>query len=246
MVTSNRQSALVQQARDLIDAGAPVGGLGAQGHFNEPPAPEVLFRRLDHLAESGLPVWITEYDCTVPDPALRADALERNLRTIFSHPAVDGLLMWGFWAGSLWSGPDAALVDLDGTINAAGLRFQALLSEWTTHCTLLTGQDGTAACRAFHGIHRVTIRHAGATETRTLEVGPGEDVLISEYVIPTGTITCQACDGDLDGDGRVDGRDLAALLSAWGSESTMGDLDGDGDTDGADVAIVLGAWGSCD
>ena len=47
--------------------------------------------------------------------------------------------------------------------------------------------------------------------------------------------------GDLNGDGRVDGADLAILLGAWGG-SGLGDLDGSGSVNGADLAILLGAW----
>lgn len=46
--------------------------------------------------------------------------------------------------------------------------------------------------------------------------------------------------GDFDGDGDVDGADLAFLLGAWGTPT--GDLDGNGDTDASDLAILLGAW----
>ena len=52
-----------------------------------------------------------------------------------------------------------------------------------------------------------------------------------------------ACLGDLDGNGQVDGADLAVLLGGWGGPS--GDLDGSGTTDGADLAVLLGAWGPC-
>lgn len=46
--------------------------------------------------------------------------------------------------------------------------------------------------------------------------------------------------GDLNGDGLVNGSDLAIVLGAWGTPG--GDLNGDGTTDGADIAIVLGNW----
>lgn len=46
--------------------------------------------------------------------------------------------------------------------------------------------------------------------------------------------------GDLNGDGVIDGADLAELLGAWGTPN--GDLNGDGTTDGADLAQLLGAW----
>jgi hypothetical protein len=46
--------------------------------------------------------------------------------------------------------------------------------------------------------------------------------------------------GDLDASGRVDGGDLAMLLSAWGTGGA--DLDCSGGTDGADLAILLANW----
>lgn len=46
---------------------------------------------------------------------------------------------------------------------------------------------------------------------------------------------------DLDGDGIVNGADLAVLLSAYGSPGP-GDLDGNGTVDGADLSVLLAAW----
>jgi exonuclease III len=46
---------------------------------------------------------------------------------------------------------------------------------------------------------------------------------------------------DLDGNGTVDGADLAVLLGQWGGPGSA-DLDGSGVVDGADLAMVLGAW----
>ncbi len=51
------------------------------------------------------------------------------------------------------------------------------------------------------------------------------------------------CVGDFDQDGDVDGSDLAALLSGWGTSA--GDLDSDGATSGSDLALLLGGWGDC-
>jgi hypothetical protein len=47
---------------------------------------------------------------------------------------------------------------------------------------------------------------------------------------------------DLNGDGVVNGADLAILLGAWGGGGPA-DLNGDGVVNGADLAILLGAWG---
>jgi hypothetical protein len=56
------------------------------------------------------------------------------------------------------------------------------------------------------------------------------------------------CTGDLYVDRRVDGADLAALLSHWGAAPAGGtpeDLNHDGTVDGNDLGILLAHWGPC-
>ncbi len=52
-----------------------------------------------------------------------------------------------------------------------------------------------------------------------------------------------ACPADFNGDGMIDGSDLATVLGGWGTSS--GDCNGDSTTDGSDLAVVLSAWGPC-
>jgi hypothetical protein len=47
--------------------------------------------------------------------------------------------------------------------------------------------------------------------------------------------------GDIDGDGRVNSRDLGALLGSWGA-SGPADLDRSGEVDSADLGILLAGW----
>lgn len=69
--------------------------------------------------------------------------------------------------------------------------------------------------------------------------------LVSVLVMVSGESGAQ-CPEDLDGDRRVDGPDLAFLLSAWGGcdAPCSADLDGSGVVDGGDLARVLLAWTS--
>lgn len=57
------------------------------------------------------------------------------------------------------------------------------------------------------------------------------------------------CLADLNGDGLVNGADLAALLAAWGpcfpGDPCDADFNNDGFVDGADLASMLAAWGPC-
>ncbi len=50
--------------------------------------------------------------------------------------------------------------------------------------------------------------------------------------------------GDTNGDGIVNGIDLTAVLSAWGSAEASCDFNGDGMVGGADLAALLSNWGN--
>lgn len=56
--------------------------------------------------------------------------------------------------------------------------------------------------------------------------------------------TAPSCPGDVDGDGSVNGNDLAAVLAQWGTVGAA-DVNRDGIVDGNDLAVVLAAWGIC-
>ena len=69
-----------------------------------------LQSRLDVVAEAGLPIWITELDVRDEDMNIRADRYEDILRLYFSHEAVEGILLWGFWDQAHWR-PECALAE---------------------------------------------------------------------------------------------------------------------------------------
>jgi hypothetical protein len=82
--------------------------------------------------------------------------------------------MWGFWAGSHWRGSNAAIVNLDWTLNEAGRRYQALLTEWTTRTNGATDPTGVLAFRGFHGAYDVTVTLPGKQPTlRRIALDPG-------------------------------------------------------------------------
>ncbi|MFO0829139.1 MAG: FG-GAP-like repeat-containing protein [Phycisphaerales bacterium] len=71
------------------------------------------------------------------------------------------------------------------------------------------------------------------------------DMVFTDATTGTVTVMLNQCvpTGDFDGNGSVDGADLAILLGMWGrcGECAM-DLDGDGTVGASDLAILLGAW----
>ncbi len=60
-----------------------------------------------------------------------------------------------------------------------------------------------------------------------------------------GVIPNNGVEGDLNGDGIVDGADMGLLLSSWGPcPGCPADLNGDGIVDGADMGLLLANWTS--
>lgn len=148
--------AYVAQIEGLLAAGAPLGGIGCQGHFRGTvPDPFRLRRALDRLARFGLPIAITELDVENTDEAARARELDAVLRSCFAHPAVHGIWLWGFWEGAHWR-PDAALWRRDFTPTASGRAWRELVfGEWWTRFEGRADDGGRCEVRAFFGTHRV-------------------------------------------------------------------------------------------
>nr|KAG5703551.1 hypothetical protein BaRGS_020185 [Batillaria attramentaria] len=158
--------AYVDQAKRLKAANVGLYGLGAQCHFwnEEQPDPILIKHRLDALAKTGLPVWITEFNVVAADENKRADYLETALRAFYGHPAVEGILLWGFWDQQHSRGPHAALVTGDNLeLAAAGRRFLDLWeNQWMTDETHVLSQAGNQfTVRGFHGDYEVHVRYRG-------------------------------------------------------------------------------------
>ncbi|MFM1867709.1 MAG: hypothetical protein RL591_1117, partial [Planctomycetota bacterium] len=81
--------------------------------------------------------------------------------------------------------------------------------------------------------------------------GVGDDILSAEQVTQgdiAGRITLLRTtdppqSGDLNGDGFINGADLALLFQYWGLPG-IGDIDGDGTANGFDLTVLLSNWGA--
>jgi hypothetical protein len=100
---------------------------------------------------------------------------------------------------------------------------------------------GTRAFAA--GKHRLRIEYFEATASAGLQMawsGPGQSTVIvrASSLFHGGT----AQPADLNGDGIVNGVDLATLLAAWGVAGHPADINSDGVVDGADLSALLASW----
>ncbi|XP_062208330.1 endo-1,4-beta-xylanase 3-like [Phragmites australis] len=162
---------------DLQKRGATVGGIGIQGHVTHPVG-DVICDALDKLSVTGLPIWITELDVSAADEAVRADDLEIVLREAFAHPAVEGIMLWGFMQGHMWRS-HGQLVDADGKYTEAGNRFAGLRREWMSHAMGKVDSSGHFRFRGFHGTYQVTLKTgAGEVKKHTFDVSKGGAPLV--------------------------------------------------------------------
>lgn len=161
----------------LLGKGAPIDGIGEQGHFiGIPPGPADIISALDRFAKFGLPIQITEFDIDTPDEQLQADFTRDFLIAVFSHPAVNGVIHWEFWERHEGR-PDISLWRDDGSIRLPGQAWVDLTTKkWWTSADEVTASDGTCSTRGFYGDYEVTIYSGGGTKTEKLKLMPGAAV----------------------------------------------------------------------
>ncbi|KAD4586266.1 hypothetical protein E3N88_23867 [Mikania micrantha] len=145
----------MSQILDLQQQGAPVGGIGIQGHIDSPVGP-VVCSALDKLGVMGLPLWFTELDVSSINEYVRADDLEVMFREAYAHPAVEGVMIWGFWE-LFMSRDNSHLVNAEGEVNEAGNRLLELRKEWLSHAHGHVDDQGEFKFRGFPGSYEVIV-----------------------------------------------------------------------------------------
>lgn len=162
---------------DLQSQGAPVGGVGIQGHINSPVG-SVICSSLDKLGILGLPIWFTEVDVSSNNEYVRADDLEVMLREIFAHPAVEGVMLWGFWE-LFMSRDNAYLVNAEGDLNEAGKRYVSLKQEWLSRAHGNVDEGGQFEFRGFHGSYEIEVATVSKGKVaKAFVVDKGEDPIV--------------------------------------------------------------------
>ena len=151
--------------------GAPIGGIGEQGHFGgSPPSPEQVLATFDRFGTLGLPIQISEFDIDTSDEELQVHFTRDFLTACFSHPAVTGVMMWGFWEGAHWR-PRAALWNKDWTLRPNGQAWLDLVTkEWWTNTNGMTAADGRFLTRGFCGDYEITVQSGQQKSTRKISL----------------------------------------------------------------------------
>jgi len=171
-----RQDALFGVVKRLVEAGAPVDGVGLQSHFGvNLTAPERVYEIFDKFARLGQDLLITEFDVSVADEQLQADYLRDYLTFSFSHKAVKGFYIWGFWEGRHWR-PQAAMLRRDFSPKPSHDAWRRLVfGEWWTEVEGKTDAEGVFRARGFLGDYEAEAAVGGETLVRQFRVARGEE-----------------------------------------------------------------------
>jgi GH35 family endo-1,4-beta-xylanase len=188
ILTGKKLPEYMAQIRNLLKQNVPIAGIGVQGHLHSDTFDRHELRRaLDSLSIFKLPIRITEFnmpgqrskyltekilEMTPEEEARNAKELVDYYSICFAHPAVEGILMWGFWAGANWI-PASSLYHRDWSPTLSGTAYQNLLfKEWWTKETRTAGKDGLVTIPAFYGRYRVTVN--GNSKEVTLRKKDGQ------------------------------------------------------------------------
>ncbi len=99
---------------NLLKADTLIDGIVCQGHYLENTDSSSIKARLNQLALTGLPIYIGGYDVDIADDAQQLAIYQEQFPVFWNHPAVQGVTLWGYIQGQIWS-QNAYLLRADGT-----------------------------------------------------------------------------------------------------------------------------------
>lgn len=175
VLTGKKLPEYMAQIRNFIKQGVPVAGIGVQGHLHDESFDRAeLKRALDSLSVFGLPIRITEFnmpgqrskflkntrlEMTPQEEEQKAKDIVDYYRICFAHPQVEGIIMWGFWAGANWI-PASSLYKRDWTPTPAAEAYKNLIyGEWWTKTTGVADKKGNYSSPGFYGKYKVTVNN---------------------------------------------------------------------------------------
>ena len=167
---------------ELLAAGAPVEGIGFQGHFGASPTgiPRVKEIYDDFWTTYGLESKVTEYDISnlVP-PQTQAQYMRDILTITFAHPSQKGFLMWGFWDGAHWLG-NAPIYKEDWSLKPSGTAFiDQVFNQWWTNTAAQTPSSGNVTLRGFKGKYRLRVACGTSIQEQDVVLDGDKTVIVN-------------------------------------------------------------------
>jgi len=172
----------------ILANGGPIDGIGLQSHFDTNlTSPDRVLQVLDKFAAFGKDLQVTEFDVSPGDEQVQADFTRDYLTVCFSHPAIKGFMMWGFWEGAHWR-PEAAMIRKDWTTKPNYDVWNDLVyRQWWTDVTGTTASDGAFRIRGFLGDYDIIVN--GSTYSQIISSNISPAYMATGKAAAAGTIT---------------------------------------------------------
>lgn len=193
----------------------------------EKPLPRIDLAIADRIADmrtarKGQPIWLqTSQHMTMQLTLQQVAVITETGGAKWAHsfsakPANDGV--------SACAGPGGDMLVFSGDSGSPTFTFD----RWGRQC--------------FVGLHWATPTiGAGGTSKAASEFESLRDIVRAEgYDLELADVS--PASDDIDGDGDVDGQDLAIVQAEWGKYHSRADVNGDGIVDARDLAAVIGGW----
>jgi endo-1,4-beta-xylanase len=116
---SNDNNHTIDIVNRIKAAGAPIDGVGAQSHAVWSTSTTTVKNLIDKItAQTGLPVYITEYDINVADDNRQLAIMQDQFPMFWNDPNVRGVTIWGYIVGATWEA-NTGLMQSSGSMRPA-------------------------------------------------------------------------------------------------------------------------------
>jgi len=175
-----------QYLDEIYNSESSFDGIGFQCHIGTVPTSilKVESTLNEFYERYPVPFKITEYDieASVSDD-VQAQYMADFLTMIFSHPAVEAFIMWGFWDGNHWKN-NAPMFNMDWSLKPSGQAFiDKVFDEWWSSEQTVSDASGQVSSRVFKGTYEITVRSGDQIMTQVTDIS--EDTTIQMVIDAT-------------------------------------------------------------
>ena len=151
----------IEKIQQMLNHGAPIDGIGVQGHMEGTISWTDVKNKLDQVATLGLPVKVTEFDMKITEQNISEQSMASSygtmMRTCFSHPAIEGFLWWGYMEPVYRAGSGIYTQDKRPKI-AADTVYHLIHEKWSTNLKVKPEADGSVQFHGFFGDYAIGIK----------------------------------------------------------------------------------------
>ena len=116
---------IIKIVNAIKKVGAPINAVGAQAHAvysvagSSASGVNTVKGYIDAIAtQTGLPVYISEYDINVADDTTQKNDMQAEFTMFWNDPNVKGVTLWGYIEGATWE-TNTGLMSSSGTMRPA-------------------------------------------------------------------------------------------------------------------------------